>query len=254
MLLSFTLMSFDQVIGLGAVRTIVQPVVEPISLGLYTIGFTVHDAISFVVELPYVHSKNMALQNENDSMRAQLVSQSDLIAENRVLRDQLSVQGVRVSQRILAQSVGALHQGNDIVLILDKGSRDNVTVGLVVLVGDQLIGRITHVSESQSYVLPLVSVNSRVPSYVQQGEAIAVNGLSIGRFNNRIALTEVLQEEGIQKGDVVITSGEGGTYPRGLIIGVIESVNSTDTELFKSASLSTSWDLQTVRSVFIITP
>jgi len=63
-----------------------------------------------------------------------------------------------------------------------------------------------------------------------------------------------LQADTVQKGDIVVSSGEGGLFPSGLVLGVVEEVESTGTEIFKSALLNTNWELSAIKSVFIQHP
>jgi len=183
-----------------------------------------------------------------------LVRFSELERENQILRRELGVAGVRTSPKILARSMGIQEYGNDIVLIVDKGGDDSVVIGDIAIVDDKLIGRVVQVLPSQAYVIPIVSVNSKIPAYIQAEGSAVTNGLVVGKFNSRLVLSEILQADTVQKGDIVVSSGEGGLFPSGLVLGVVEEVESTGTEIFKSALLNTNWELSAIKSVFIQHP
>ncbi|PIZ44085.1 hypothetical protein CO180_00430 [candidate division WWE3 bacterium CG_4_9_14_3_um_filter_41_6] len=253
-LFSVTLIAFDRVFGLDPLRNGIQRITAPVSFGLYTVGYTITDASTFVVSLPYVHKENILLLQNNDAMRAQLVRFSELERENQILRRELGVAGVRTSPKILARSMGIQEYGNDIVLIVDKGGDDSVVIGDIAIVDDKLIGRVVQVLPSQAYVIPIVSVNSKIPAYIQAEGSAVTNGLVVGKFNSRLVLSEILQADTVQKGDIVVSSGEGGLFPSGLVLGVVEEVESTGTEIFKSALLNTNWELSAIKSVFIQHP
>ena len=253
-LFSVTLIAFDRVFGLDPLRNGIQRITAPVSFGLYTVGYTITDASTFVVSLPYVHKENILLLQNNDAMRAQLVRFSELERENQILRRELGVAGVRTLPKILARSMGIQEYGNDIVLIVDKGGDDSVVIGDIAIVDDKLIGRVVQVLPSQAYVIPIVSVNSKIPAYIQAEGSAVTNGLVVGKFNSRLVLSEILQADTVQKGDIVVSSGEGGLFPSGLVLGVVEEVESTGTEIFKSALLNTNWELSAIKSVFIQHP
>lgn len=254
LLFSLTLISFDRVIGMDMARSAIQRVTGPVVYGLSVIGFTVSDLTDYLVELPYVHNENVRLSLENDTMRAQLGKLAELEQENQILRRELGVAGVRTSEKILARSVGIQKYGNDIVLVVNKGEEDQIRIGDIAVLDDKLIGRVVEVLPSQAYILPIVSVSSRIPADIRAHGLKTVNALAVGKFNSRLELSEVLQADTIQKGDIVVTSGEGGMFPSGLVLGVVEEVSSTSTDIFKTAFLTTNWKFSELRNVFILHP
>ena len=78
------------------------------------------------------------------------------------------------------------------------------------------------------------------------------SGLVIGDFNSQVRLVEVLQEEGLAIGQLVISSGVGGIYPYGLLIGRIQKIQKDENKFFQEADLDMFWNMKELESVFVL--
>lgn len=249
---SLFVISLDRVFTLSTLRSMAQVVLSPISYGLYQGAVRVDDSLTFVTSIPGVYGENQKLKEELATLTEQTVEIEQLQAENDALKEQLGVQGVRTEQKVLASVVGFADENQSVLMMLDKGSVDGVKEGLIVLVGESLVGRIVRVTDHLSYALPPYAVDSRVPAKIIHENNIIGKGLVRGQFNSRIVLTEVLQEVNLNEGDIVATSGEGGVYPTDLTVGRITQINVSENELFKSAMIEPLWDLRNIKSAFIL--
>jgi rod shape-determining protein MreC len=136
---------------------------------------------------------------------------------------------------------------------IDKGQRDKVVEGMMVISENILLGRIVTVEENFSLVEKVNSPNVKIPVVVKKpGQAsVQARGLLLGQYKDKLFLDRVLQGEQIQKGDLVITSGEENWLPD-LLIGQIEEVLPKTAELYQTARVSPLVDYQELRIVFII--
>ncbi len=135
------------------------------------------------------------------------------------------------------------------VIYLNRGARDGLTEGMPVVTEDGLVGRISQVSANASEVLlitdPISAVNARLLNSRAEG---SVRGQATGLRMTYIDLNASLQE-----GDTVITSGLGGNFPEGIIIGQVTSIRQFGFELFQETEVRSLNDFERLETVLVIT-
>ncbi|MCX6725776.1 MAG: rod shape-determining protein MreC [Candidatus Shapirobacteria bacterium] len=136
---------------------------------------------------------------------------------------------------------------------IDKGEREGIKTGMNVLSENILLGRIETVQEHQSLIQMVYQPNLKIPVVVKRANQAGVQarGLLIGQYKNKMILDRVLQGEDLQKGDIVVTSGEEGWLPD-LVIGQIEEVIPKSAEVYQKATVSPLIDYQKLRIVFLV--
>ena len=136
---------------------------------------------------------------------------------------------------------------------IDKGQKENVTEGMMVISENILLGRIVSVEKNFSLVEKVNGPNVKIPVIIKKpGQAsVQARGLLLGQYKDKLFLDRVLQGEQIQKNDLVITSGEENWLPD-LLIGQIEEVLPKTAELYQTARVSPLIDYQKLRIVFIV--
>ena len=176
-----------------------------------------------------VHTKTMILEDELADFKSKDVSLKILEFENQKLREQLD--DYLVSSEIIYSKI--IIDNNSPYLksfVINKGSRDGVKVGMVVLDQNYLVGKIIEVNFNTSRVLLLSDINSNIPISISPGnlQAIAtgtsddfakVNYLKKTHFNK------------ISNDSIVYTSGTGGLIKSGIPIGKIIDFDQTTDEV-----------------------
>ena len=112
-----------------------------------------------------------------------------------------------------------------------------------------LVGQISEVGETSSKVLLITDPLSAVNSVLQTSRA---TGMVKGISGGQIFLDEVPQGASIELGDIVLTSGLGGTFPRGLVVGQVTDVSEQDVEMFQTAALHATVDFNKLEVVLVI--
>lgn len=248
---SLFLMVFDKTIGFGLLHNATQTIFVPIEVGLHEIGVRVSDTLIFLLSIPVVYRNNQELRQELENLQGLEVENQLLKEENKALREQLGVSLEKGKVEIMARVLGEKTEGEKVFLLLNKGQIDGVEVGDTVLYRKFLVGKVVEVGKKQAQVLPIFSNESRVPVAVLSAEK-RVNGLVVGKYNSQIKLIEVLQEETLGSGDLVISSGAAGTYPVGLLIGKVSKIEQDENKLFQEASLLMFWEVKNLQNVFIL--
>jgi rod shape-determining protein MreC len=134
---------------------------------------------------------------------------------------------------------------------INAGSRDGVAVGMPVVAGGiALIGRVGEVGFASSQVQLLNDPTSFVNVRVVESRA---NGTVAGTSEGLLQLQNVPQTDPLKVGDLIVTSGLGGTLPAALPIGVVERITSRDLETQQTAIVRPGVNFDELETVLVIT-
>lgn len=139
-------------------------------------------------------------------------------------------------------------------LIIDKGTNDGVKVNDPVVSGNYLVGIVKKVNPSYSVVLTLLnpSVNvSAIESKTREAGYVTTN--LENSENARCILAGLERTTSVSPGGIIVTSGIGGIYPKGLIIGTVLQVLETGYDLTSYALINPGADIPLLEDVFVIT-
>ena len=204
-----------------------------------------------------------ALQQENEELRRQIAElEKQLRAaepaaeENRQLRQLLDLRQQRSDLVFEAARVTQRDASNwASTLVPNRGSRHGVDSGdCAVDSAGNLVGVVTDVGLNWCRLSTVLDTESQFGAAVfRTGEtAVAGGDLSL-MAEERLQLQYLSDSASLIKGDVVVTSGLGGYYPSGLVIGTVESVQTDDGGLARYAVLKPKCDVTHIQEMFIIT-
>ncbi|MEP7200499.1 MAG: rod shape-determining protein MreC [Chloroflexota bacterium] len=171
--------------------------------------------------------------------------------ENETLRDMLSFKQANQNYQLLAADV--IGRDPNLLLhyvIIDRGSTDGLARGMPVVTARGLVGQVSEANSHSAKVMLITDLASSVNAVAQETRAA---GLVQGEVNGGLVMRFVPQGEKIGKGNIVLTSGLGGRFPKQLVIGQVEAVRAHDVELFQEADVRPSVDFHTLESVLVIT-
>lgn len=186
------------------------------------------------IQLELLNSQLLAAQQENEELRKQL----NYLKENSYTT-------------IGAEVIGKSSANYEQVLIINKGTIHGIKPGYPAIVGGgYLVGKIIVAHKTYSLLQLLIDNNSAVAGTVQNVDKTI--GLINGEYGLSLKMNFIPQNENVQVGDKVISSGLEKYIPRGLLIGVVEEVQSEQGELFKSADIKTMLDFNKITSLLIL--
>lgn len=134
---------------------------------------------------------------------------------------------------------------------INVGARQEVEVGMpVVSSGAGLVGRVAQVGPRTAKVQLLTDPASAVAALLQTSR---VTGLVVGQPDGVLRMEYIPQEESINVGEIVLTSGLGGFVPKGLVVGQITEVQQVDYALFQTAIVRPVVDFSRLELVLVIT-
>jgi len=197
------------------------------------------------------------LKRENVALRKKV---TELREENSLLRERAIASErlqnlLRFSKKIPgpilpAQIIGIDPSSWFRTILIDKGTKHGVERGMAVVSPEGIVGHVLQTSPHSAKVLLITDFNSSVDAIVQRSRA---KGLVEGNGENRCRLKYAPRAEDIQLGDRVVTSGLGGRYPKGLMVGKINKIEKKSYGLFQQAEIILSANFSKLEEVFIIT-
>jgi rod shape-determining protein MreC len=202
----------------------------------------------------YVYMVNLGKENRMLKQKiAELQEENHRMKEMKLANERLS-QLLQFREKNSPSMIGAEVIGQDPSswfksVTINKGERDGVKKGMAVISPAGVIGQILKTAPHYATVLLLTDYNSAVDSIVQRTRAKTIVE---GKGENRCQLKYLRRAEEVAVGDVVVTSGLGGNFPKGLMVGEIKKVDKKGHGVFQYAELVPSVDLTQLEEVFVI--
>ncbi len=210
------------------------------------------DAITTRTELL---RQNESLRKENQELRMQALQAQEITRENERLRRLVGWQQQKKWNLKLARVVLRDPANWWRTVQIDRGSRDGLRPDLPVLTPEGLVGRVTSVSYDRSQVVLLGDPNCKVSGQIanETGDT-GVIGAS-GPFDGSLVdMFHLSKNANLQPGLDVYTSGLGGVFPRGILIGRIVDSRSVEFGLQVEARVKISANLSALDEVWVLFP
>ena len=192
---------------------------------------------------------NHKLQAENRALKRQLAELQAAGRENADLRQALGFER-SFGHRLLAASVIARSpDGWTRSVTIDRGRAEGIEPSMVVVSGAGLVGRVTDVGQHSATVQTLVDASSRVNVYT------ALSGLDATAIGEGGLISmAVLPKPGVvaEPGEWALTSGSGGTHPRGIVVGQVAVFHRRDSATLETAELAPANDFGSLSTVLVI--
>ncbi len=249
-ILSLLAMVLDRAGALGPLRTLALQAATPIQRVVTSIVVTVGDVTETIQNLATLTEENEQLRLEVEDLRGRVVRLQEAEIENRSLREQLGFKAAYPAYDLLPVEVVGRDPSSYLqYLIVDKGSSDSVRAGAVVVAPQGLLGRVVSVGANSSRILLITDSSSSVNVLLQTSRA---TGVATGQLGGTLLMKYIPQGEVVRQGDMVLTSGLGGNFPKGLIVGRVSQVRQKDIELFQEAVVESLIDFPRLEVVYII--
>lgn len=165
-----------------------------------------------------------ALREQNEQLRKMLSDADEYRQEAERLQGLLDMKKVSGVTGPVARIVGRSTNAWDQSVTIDMGSEEGVQSGMTIMGSTGVIGQVSRTSDHTSTVRLLTDPNSGAAVMIQSSRE---NGIVRGSINGLLFLEDLGEDVIPAVGDVVVTSGLGGSYERGLIVGAVVSVNKT---------------------------
>lgn len=234
----------------GAVD-VVAVVTTPVQTGLTKIHRTAFGLWSTYLDWKNVRGENRRLREEVQRLRVEALRIAETGEENVRLRRLLALQErlplATVSGEVIAREWGGWVRS----LTVNRGRGDHIVRLAAVISPDGLIGRVVDVRPGASVVQVLTDPASTVGAHVVRTRT---PGIVEGEPRGTMRFKYMARDgAGIQVGDVVVTSGLGGVFPRGIPIGRVRAIDDRGAALFHYAVLTPVVDFAAIDEVLLVT-
>ena len=164
-------------------------------------------------------------QNEELTSKVAELSEAQKTAER--LEGLVGLQSTYNLKSTAARIVGASGDAWTSTVTIDKGSADGLTINMPVTSSAGVIGQIIEVSAKTSTVRLIGDENSGVSAMVQDTRA---QGMLQGQADGTLRLEYVSVDSDVKVGDIIVTSGIGGVFPKGLPLGTVSQTTAENNE------------------------
>lgn len=225
---------------------------EAISIPVRSISGFFNDA----VKIFNLYGENKALKKALDQF-AQLQADYEMLKqENERLRQMLNLPStLRQYKLIAAEVIARQHDTWYSVLTINKGEKDGVKANMAVITPKGLIGMVENVSYFTSNIRLITDIErTRYISAVSMGKSETFGIIeSYDAERKELILRKIPLESNLLVGDTVLTSGLGGFFPKGLLIGEVTEILPGEDGLTKMAYVKPSADFYQIDEVYLVT-
>ncbi len=189
------------------------------------------------------------LEARNAELENQLVQLSEYQLENARLESMLQLVSAYGMSGEAARVIGYSTDDWSDTITIDKGSASGVKVDMPVTNGSGVLGQVVSVSAASSIVRLITDPQQGVSAMLQTSRA---TGILTGSVDGTLRLQYVDSSVEVGVGDAVITSGLGGVYPKGLLLGVVTSVTTNPSDLYHEITVDPSAVTGNYEEVFVV--
>lgn len=240
----------DTALGDGVAGVVLKPFQTAFSFVSDKVG----GFFDFWGDMKTLKEENLALSEQVDLLAAENRELSGYRTENQRLRELLSLKesgawGETVGCDIIAKDPGNWFN----IFTIDKGKNDGISVNDVVVTAKGLVGRISEIGPNTAKVVSIIDANSSVGALVTRTQDIAIadGELALGE-EGLCRLNYVTSGAKLVVGDTIETSGLGGIYPKGILIGSVSEALDSVSGISGYAIIKPAVDFERIREVLVI--
>ena len=243
----------------GRLTAAPQELLGAAAVPLQRISSAVSNAIEGFVDkyirIDSIMEENEQLQEENAELRAQLVDYELIKRENEQLREAWGIKEEFPDRQIVnAKVIGRDALDKYCGFTIDKGSRHGIEVKDCVITASGIVGRVIEVGPNYAKVATILDPSVSVGCMVSRtGDIGLVGGDTALSLEGQCAMTLLPRDTLATAGDEVITTGEGGVFPKQLAVGTVVEVRLEESGKSMVAIIEPYEDIEKVTSVMVIT-
>jgi rod shape-determining protein MreC len=192
---------------------------------------------------------NTKLEKEVSELRRQVFSYEQVYKENKRLKELLQFGGELDLQKVLAQIIAWDANSDFKVLRINKGKADGIELQSSVVTSVGLVGYIFRLTDHYADIITILDPNNRVDALVERTRS---HGIVEGYSRNRAIMKYLAGTEPVILGDLVLSSGLGNIYPKGLRIGKITKVERESYGITQSIEIEPVVNFSTLEEVVVL--
>ena len=228
-------------------------VVSPAQAAMSTVVRAVAGVAGRYAELTHVRAENERLRSENERLRTELMQEKRVAAESGRYQRLLGLRDVTPAETLAARviAIDASPYFRTAHVEIDRGE-GMVRRGMPVLAAEGVVGRINRVSGQSADILLAVDPRSAIDVVIPRTGGRGILRGRAGDNGYRCTIEYLVRGEQAREGDLVMTSGLGGTFPRDLGIGKVTRVAPNSSGLYQEVEVTPDVDFARLSEVLVV--
>jgi rod shape-determining protein MreC len=226
--------------------------IMPIQNGLTYLKNWITGNNDFFTDISNLKEENKELKEKNSSLEQSLRELEILKSENETLKEYVNLKDkyseyTTVPGYVINKDVSNYNN----TIVINIGSKDGVEVDMTVISEKGLVGHVISVTESTAKVQTIIDISSSVSCTIKTSKDTIV---AKGTLEDDVSLkaTYIPTDATVLEGDTIETSGLGGIYPKGILVGTIKEVVNTKNITDRYAKIETAVDFDKLDTVLVI--
>lgn len=240
----------------GIAERVAGDAVTPVQSAGTGIGGWFASIGNYFGDVKALREENEKLKAENTGLQKQINDMHGLDNENLALREMLDLKRKQTDLTLVAASVAAKNPSDwHAVYTINKGSASGIKKNQAVVNSKrELVGMVSKTGDNWAEVITIIDPESSISGLIKRSNEIGiVEGTSKLRFDGSCKLGYIERDADIKVGDFVETSGYGGIFPKGIVIGKIIETYEESSTMSGAAIIQPSADVLGTNDVFVIT-
>jgi rod shape-determining protein MreC len=222
-----------------------SPVQAAISWSLEKIASTFENYIY----LWHTHQDNLALLEENRKLLNSIAGLREIQQENIRLRKLLSFEEKFTIKSVVARVISKDVSTEFRSIRINRGESSGIKRNMAVVTDEGIVGRVLRTTQDTSDVVTVLDLLSAVDAVVERSRA---RGVVEGLIDDTCQLKYALRTDDIQPGDILISSGLGGIFPKGVAVGTVSKVNRKPYGITQEVEVRPSVDFSKIEEVLVV--
>jgi rod shape-determining protein MreC len=232
----------------GAAHQLTLDFIGPIQSGVTRVVAGITTIKDDYIALWNVRADNKRLQALVDKYLKELGEYREGYSTNLYLEELLDFKDKLSFQPLAARVVGKEPAYWYQTIVVDRGRKDDVLEGMIVLAPSGVVGQVIHTSEHYSKVLLANAPSSAIDAMIQKNR---IRGILKGAGEHGYVLHYVLKNADVEEGDYIVTAGIGGIFPAGIPLGRVSKIHKKKRGMFQEIEVQPNVDFQKLEFVFI---
>lgn len=235
---------------IASARIVTQTVITPVGHVGKWVTTPLRNFTHWLTGLGISRSELASLRSQNAALRSQIVELQEQERSSDAKAALNKAAAAAGYKGVTADVIGLPVDQWSQVIVVNAGTSRGIKLSMPVLAANGLLGQVIEVGPNYAKVRLITDQESGVASLLQNNRA---QGITRGSLSGDLTMNFVSMDATVTAGDTVITSGLGGVYPKGLIIGQVSKVSKEVNSLYKIIQVQSANDVARVEKVIILT-
>ncbi len=240
--------------GLSWLNNAGNAIVAPFQTFFTFVENNTNDFITNFSDSKALNEKNEQLQTKIDELEKEKRELDSIKNENKQLREMLKIKDQFYNYKTVGANIIAKDLGNWFnVFNIDRGTADKVKINTPVISASGVVGKVVSSSMNSAKVLSIIDSESSISAIISKSMDYVIVSGDINLENEGLCrMNQIPIDLDLSVGDTVETSGIGGIFPKGLLIGSVKEIVQGNNELERYAIIKTAVDFRKLQIVFVL--